>query len=85
MKYDVFKGLLSSSVVLVKRTIEEFSPELQSAIDDGAMHSHLYHVVDEYLKANGIRADRKTLNVLTDRGKEYYIDSIANSKNGVII
>ena len=75
MDYKVFKGLMRNSVILVKRLMEECPPALQNALEKGTLHQYLYNQVDEYLKSNGIRADRKSLNVLADLGKEMFIVS----------
>lgn len=75
MNYKDFKGLMRSSAILVKRLMEQCGEGLSKAINNGTMHQYLYSQVDTYLQDNGVKADRKSINVLTDLGKELFITS----------
>jgi hypothetical protein len=55
--------------------MEECNEEFINSMSRGELHQYLYNKVDYYLRDNGVKADRKSINVITDLGKELFINN----------
>lgn len=76
MTNNMFRGVLRNGALLAKRMMEECNEDFIANMNKGDLHQYLYNQVDYYLRNNGVKADRKTINVLTDLGKEMYLNGI---------